>query len=265
VVRRIPRTLLDLYDVEILIIDDGSRDATFAEGVGVAQQVDLPFKVTVLHNPINQGYGGNQKIGYHYAIQQRFDFVVLLHGDGQYAPEMLATLAEPLRRGETDAVFGSRMLVPKDALKGGMPLYKYYGNRILTALQNWLLGTNLSEFHSGYRVYAVEALKSIPFERNSNVFHFDTEIITQLLIAGNRIKEIAIPTYYGDELCRVDGLRYAFDVVKTSLQAWCQKLNLFYDRRFDCAPPSDGRYPSARLRKHAFARRRACAARSTGA
>ncbi|MBV8427294.1 MAG: glycosyltransferase family 2 protein, partial [Hyphomicrobiales bacterium] len=245
VVRRIPAALLDSYDVEILIIDDGSGDATFAHGIGVAKHPDIPFKVTVLYNPENQGYGGNQKIGYHYAIERGFDFVALLHGDGQYAPEMLATLAEPLRRGDADAVFGSRMLVRKDALKGGMPRYKYYGNRILTTVQNWLLGTSLSEFHSGYRVYAVSALKSIPFERNSNVFHFDTEIITQLVIAGKRIEEIAIPTYYGDEICRVDGLKYAFDVIKTSLQAWCQKLNLFYDRRFDCAPSSDGRrYPS---------------------
>lgn len=245
VVRRIPRSLLDVYEVEILIIDDASNDATFAASLGVSKQVDLPFKVTVLFNPINQGYGGNQKIGYQYAIQHRFDFVALLHGDGQYAPEMLAALTEPLRQGESDAVFGSRMLVPKEALKGGMPRYKYYGNRILTRVQNWLLHTSLSEFHSGYRVYAVDALRSIPFERNSNVFHFDTEIIIQLVIASKRIMEIAIPTYYGDEICRVDGIRYAGDVIKTSLQAWCQKLNLFYDRRFDCAPPADGqRYPS---------------------
>jgi glycosyltransferase involved in cell wall biosynthesis len=114
-----------------------------------------------VYNPINQGYGGNQKIGYHYAIENDFDFVALLHGDGQYAPEVLQALVEPLRRGEADAVFGSRMLVPRDALRGGMPLYKYIGNRVLTRLQNSLLGTELSEFHSGYRVYAVSALKGI--------------------------------------------------------------------------------------------------------
>ena len=137
------------------------------------------------------------------------------------------------------------MLVPKNALKGGMPLYKYFGNRILTGVQNRLLGTKLSEFHSGYRVYAVSALKALPFDRNSNVFHFDTEIIIQLVIAGKRIKEIPIPTYYGDEICRVEGLKYAFHVIKASLQARFQKINLFYDRRFDCAPPEDGqRYPS---------------------
>jgi glycosyltransferase involved in cell wall biosynthesis len=245
VVRRIPLDLLDAYDIEILIIDDGSKDATFAEGVGVGRDADFPFKVTVLHNPVNQGYGGNQKIGYHYAIENRFDFVALLHGDGQYAPEGLGALVEPLSKGEADAVFGSRMLIQGDALKGGMPLYKFLGNRILTSAQNRLLGTKLSEFHSGYRVYAVSAIKALPFDRNSNEFHFDTEIIIQLVIAGKRIKEIAIPTYYGDEICRVDGLKYAFDVIKASLQAWFQKVNLFYDRRFDCAPLEGGRrYPS---------------------
>ena len=133
---------------------------------------------------------------------------------------------------------------PGGALKGGMPLYKYVGNRILTTVQNWLLGSSLSELHSGYRVYSVDSLKAIPFQRNSNVFHFDTEIIIQLIIAGKRIKELRIPTYYGDEICYVNGMRYAFDVVKASLQARLQRA-LFYDRRFDCAPHLDGQsYPS---------------------
>lgn len=214
VVRRIPANLLVTYDVEILIIDDGSKDATFAEGVRIGSHPDISFKATVLYNPVNQGYGGNQKIGYHFAIEKGFDFVALLHGDGQYAPEVLDELIEPLRRGEADAVFGSRMLLPGDALRGGMPLYKYVGNRILTKIQNCLLGTKFSEFHSGYRIYSVSALKVIPFDRNSNLFHFDTEVIIQLVIAEKRIKELPIPTYYGDEICRVDGLKYAFDVVK---------------------------------------------------
>jgi len=244
VVRRIPPDLLDAYDVEVLIIDDGSTDRTFAEGIGIRGQSSVPFKLTVLYNPINQGYGGNQKIGYHYAIENDFDFVALLHGDGQYAPEMLRPLTEPLRLGEADAVFGSRMLIRGEARRGGMPLYKYVGNRILSTIQNRLLGTSLSEFHSGYRVYAVSALKVLPFDRNSDVFHFDTEIIIQLVMAGKRIKELPVPTYYGDEICRVDGFKYAFDVLKASAQAWFQRINLFYDRRFDLrAPREGGRYP----------------------
>jgi glycosyltransferase involved in cell wall biosynthesis len=110
VVQRIPPSLLDLYNVEILIIDDCSADETFSESVGIGTHPDIPFKVTVLNNSVNQGYGGNQKIGYQYAIENGFDFVALLHGDGQYAPELLPALTEPLRRGEADAVFGSRMM-----------------------------------------------------------------------------------------------------------------------------------------------------------
>jgi glycosyltransferase involved in cell wall biosynthesis len=245
VLRRIPASLNDDYDVEVLIIDDASKDETFAAGVTAQQSSDIPFKVTVLYNPENQGYGGNQKIGYNYAIRNGFDYVALLHGDGQYPPEMLGKLADCLRGGEADAVFGSRMMNPRDALKGGMPYYKFAGNRILTTAQNWLLDANLTEFHSGYRAYSVAALKQLPFERNANVFHFDTEIIIQLLMAGLRIKEIPIPTYYGDEICYVNGMKYAKDVMKASLQARLQKVNLFYDRRFDCAVKATGEsYPS---------------------
>lgn len=245
VLERVPHVLLDRYAVEILVIDDGSDDKTFAMAQRDSGSAALPFEITVLRNPINQGYGGNQKIGYHYAIRHGFDFVALLHGDGQYAPECLPDLVEPLRRGEADAVFGSRMIHAEDALRGGMPLYKYMGNRLLTRIQNRLLRTHLSEFHSGYRIYSVSALQTIPFERNSNVFHFDTEIIIQLTIAGRRIIEVPIPTYYGDEICRVKGLKYAKDVIKTSLQARLQRANIFYDRRFDCAAGDrNGKYPS---------------------
>jgi glycosyltransferase involved in cell wall biosynthesis len=245
VLEQIPRALNANYDVEILVLDDGSHDNTFLVGMNVSERTDTPFKITVLHNPVNQGYGGNQKIGFHYAIERGFDLVALLHGDGQYAPAMLPALVEPLRIGEADAVFGSRMMQPTNALKGGMPLYKFVGNRILTRLQNRLLKTSLSEFHSGYRVYSTAALKAIPLDRNSNDFHFDTEIIIQLVFAGKRIKEIPIPTYYGDEICYVDGVKYAKDVMKATLQASLQSVNLFYDRRFDCAPRDEAqKYPS---------------------
>ncbi len=243
VVRRIPRDLAEIYDVEVLIIDDASGDATFAESHTVSKAGHLPCPVRALFNPVNQGYGGNQKLGYHYAIEKGFDFVALLHGDGQYAPECLPQLLEPLRQGEADAVMGSRMLPGGGgALKGGMPLYKFIGNKVLTWLENRLLRANLSEFHSGYRVYSVEALRAIPFDRNSNDFHFDTEIIIQLLIAGRTIRELPIPTYYGDEICHVNGMKYAGNVLMAAIKARLQEMSLFYDRRFDCATAETSPY-----------------------
>jgi glycosyltransferase involved in cell wall biosynthesis len=245
VIERIPEALNVDFSAEILIIDDGSADDTFAVSHGLKNLESKRFEITVLYNPVNQGYGGNQKIGYHYAIERGFDYVALLHGDGQYAPECLPALMRTMRDAGADAVFGSRMMEKGAARDGGMPRYKYVGNRILTAIQNRLLGTTLSEFHSGYRVYAVAALRDIPFERNTNDFHFDTEIILQLVIGQKAIVEHPIPTYYGDEICRVDGLRYAKNVLKASLQASLQRFHLFYDRRFDCAPVlAESRYPS---------------------
>src|SRR5436309_1367282 len=155
VLDRIPSSLHS-DNVEVLIIDDSSRDNTFAEGLRY-QQRNCKFKITVLRTPENQGYGGNQKLGYRYAINNNFDIVALVHGDGQYAPEKLPALLDPLLRGEADAVFGSRMIDKNAARRGRMPLYKWIGNQILTAFQNRVLGTNLSEFHSGYRLYSTKA------------------------------------------------------------------------------------------------------------
>jgi glycosyltransferase involved in cell wall biosynthesis/SAM-dependent methyltransferase len=240
VLARVPHRLADEYHVEVLVLDDSSRDRTFERSREAQRDGSIPFRLHVLFNPVNQGYGGNQKIGYHFAIEQRFDFVALLHGDGQYAPECLPDLVRPLRDGEADAVFGSRMLERTSALRGGMPLYKYAGNRILTWFQNRMLKAALSEFHSGYRVYSVAALKKIPFALNTNAFHFDTEIIIQLLFAGQRIKELPIPTYYGDEICHVNGLKYAADVTRSVVVARLQGTGFLYDRRFDCAPGAAG-------------------------
>ncbi|HYR59304.1 MAG TPA: bifunctional glycosyltransferase/class I SAM-dependent methyltransferase [Chthoniobacteraceae bacterium] len=231
VLDRIPEELRTT-NVEVLIIDDSSKDATFHTGLK-REDTTSDFKITILRNPENQGYGGNQKLGYRYAIDNGFDIVALIHGDGQYAPEKLPVLLEPFIRGEADAVFGSRMIKKKDALEGGMPLYKWVGNQVLTAFQNRMLGSRLSEFHSGYRLYSTKALAQIPFERNSNDFHFDTDIIVQLHFAGLRIVEIPIPTFYGDEICHVNGLKYAWDIFKTMLRAKFHEKNLLYDRKFD--------------------------------
>jgi glycosyltransferase involved in cell wall biosynthesis len=232
VTERIPRQLSENYDLSLLIIDDCSWDNTR----DVAQNhLDRGFwcPSLVLRNPENQGYGGNQKVGYYYAIANGFDVVVLLHGDGQYAPESLPALLEPFAgQDKPGAVFGSRMLNRRDALTGGMPLYKFVGNQILTAMQNRLLGSRLSEFHTGYRVYSVPALQKIPFELNTNDFHFDTEIIVQLFFSQARVVELPIPTFYGEEVCHVDGLRYAWDVTKASIKARLIRMGIFFDPKF---------------------------------
>ena len=234
VLNRIPSSLRR-PGVEVLIIDDSSKDATFATGMKHEDR-EGDFRITILRNPENQRYGGNQKLGYRYAIDNGFDIVALVHGDGQYAPEKLPDLIEPIAKGEADAVFGSRMMRKQDALAGGMPLYKWIGNQVLTAFENFVLGTDLSEFHSGYRLYSVEALKKLPFERNANDFHFDTDIIIQLHFAGMRIVELPIPTFYGDEICRVNGMKYAWDCVKAVVRAKLHSKNLLYDRKFDVGP-----------------------------
>ena len=237
VLSRIPRSLRG-ENVEVLIIDDSSQDDTFGNGLRY-QQRDSAFKLTVLRTPENQGYGGNQKLGYRYAIDNGFDIVALVHGDGQYAPEKLPQLLAPLINEQADAVFGSRMIDKKAARAGGMPVYKWIGNQILTAFQNRMLQTALSEFHSGYRVYSTAALAQIPFEKNTNDFHFDTEIIVQLVMKQLRIAELPIPTYYGDEICHVNGMKYAWDVFKTMLKARFHEMNLLFDRKFDVLPPEE--------------------------
>ncbi len=209
---RIPLEFRDKI-AEVIILDDASKDNTFEYGASWAKQPGAPRTLVIRHTK-NLGYGGNQKAGYNLAIERGLDIVVLLHGDGQYAPEMLPNMVAPLIRGECEAVFGSRMMEKGAARKGGMPLYKRVGNRILTRVENSMLGTRLTEFHSGYRAYSVKALKEIPFANNTDQFDFDTQIIIQLVHAGKRIVEIPIPTFYGDEICYVNGMKYAKDVVK---------------------------------------------------
>jgi glycosyltransferase involved in cell wall biosynthesis len=234
VLARIPLEVWDSpeYDTSILVIDDQSSDKTFHRAQEYAEKFPQQ-NITILHNPVNQGYGGNQKIGYHYALKNNFDIVVLLHGDGQYAPECLDQMILPLVRDEADVVFGSRMINKTHALRGGMPLYKWIGNQILTTIQNTILGSKLSEFHTGYRAYSVKALMRIPFAFNSDYFDFDTDIIIQLLNTKHRIKEIPIPTYYGEEISYVNGIWYAILILQTTLQSKLMKLGIFYTPKFD--------------------------------
>jgi glycosyltransferase involved in cell wall biosynthesis len=195
----------------VLICDDASHDATYE--IGMAYQATGSLPLTVVRHPRNLGYGGNQKSGYRWAIDNGLDAIVLLHGDGQYAPELIEDVVAPIIDGSADAVFGSRMMTKGAARAGGMPLYKYLGNRVLTTAQNALTGLRLTEWHSGYRAYRVDALAELPFDTYSDGFDFDTEIILGLHQAQKTIVEVPIPTYYGTEICYVNGVRYAKDVI----------------------------------------------------
>lgn len=227
---RIPQEVWDKVE-EVFLFDDCSTDNTFYAAVGYKQAKSLD-KLTIHRNPRNLRYGGNQKAGYQYAIARGFDIVVMLHADGQYAPEVLAELLDPLERDEADMVFGSRMAPGTDARAGGMPLYKFIGNKILTWSENRITGMNLSEFHSGYRLYSCEALKKIPFLLNSDEWHFDTHILIQFHEAGLRIVERPIPTYYGDEICYVNGISYAFNCLKAATKYRLHKATLVYDPKY---------------------------------
>jgi glycosyltransferase involved in cell wall biosynthesis len=231
VIDRIPRDLDDEFDVEVAVFDDASADRTADVAMRAFDKADLPYGCRVLANPRNQGYGGNQKLGYQYAITAGFDVVVMVHGDGQYPPEEIREIARCAL--EHGAAFGSRFAMEGGALEGGMPRYKFLGNQTLTTVQNGLLGTELTEFHSGFRAYRTDVLKAIPFSLNSNDFHFDTEIFIQLIRGGFDIGEIAIPTHYGDEECRVNGIDYARNVVSQSLRSRLHDMGLFYERKYD--------------------------------
>lgn len=210
VLDRLPQSFVDTVD-HILVCDDASVDDTYEVGLRYKEgRATLPL--TVVRHSKNLGYGGNQKTGYQWAIEHGLDIVVLLHGDGQYAPEVIEELVDPLVAGDVDAVFGSRMAVRGAARAGGMPMYKFVGNRILSTFQNSITGMSLSEWHSGYRAYRVDALKDIDFMSYSDGFDFDTEIILGLHAVGKSIREVPIPTYYGDEICYVNGLEYARNV-----------------------------------------------------
>lgn len=235
VLKRIPKNIVNKF-TQIYLIDDSSKDKTIETAITSAKSLGINnFKA--MKTPHNQGYGGNQKIGYSYAIKQGFDYVIMLHGDGQYPPESLPKIIECFADREVAAVFGSRMINRYQALEGGMPLYKWVGNQVLTFIENKIMQSNLSEFHSGYRAYSVKALKLIPFLMNSDVFHFDTDIIIQFLANNFKIKEIPIPIHYGDEICRVNGLKYAKDCLISNLQFRLHKMGIWYQPNFDVQLP----------------------------
>jgi len=223
---------------EVFIFDDNSPDGTFEVIKSLTSNSPWAEKINIFKNSTNLRYGGNQKVGYRYAIERGLDYSIMLHGDGQYAPEYIVDLILPAVEDKYDVVFASRMMVGNSALRGGMPLYKYVGNKVLTTFENFILGTRLTEFHSGYRMYSSKFLKKIPFHENTDDFHFDTEIIIQARHLGVPIKEVPIQAFYGDEDCNVNGFLYAFDVCKAVLfyrfhqLHFIRKPNYIVDRRY---------------------------------
>lgn len=224
VLNRIPAQLMENPDWDVLIIDDASTDDSYLRLQDyIADSRYSGFKL--IRNNKNEGYGGNQKLGYRYALAHDYGLVVLLHGDGQYAPEYLLNMADPIENGEADVVLGSRMIRKRDALRGGMPFYKWFGNIILTKIQNCLLETNFSEFHTGYRSYRVSSLAKINFPEFSDYYDFDTEIILELLKINSRFAEISIPTFYGDEISYVNCFKYACLII---YKTWRKRVVLRY-------------------------------------
>lgn len=182
--KAIPADTID----EVLLVDDGSVDAT----VEIARK--LP--IHTIFFPHNVGYGGNQKICYLEALRIDADVVVMLHPDGQYDPALLPDLIAPIVAGQADLVLGSRMLLPGGARQGGMPLYRFVANKVLTVLENIALRRRFSELHTGYRAYSRSFLETIPFMRNSNDFVFDSQVIAQAVAFDQRIVEVPIHTRY---------------------------------------------------------------------
>lgn len=192
--KTLARTVADIppdWVNEIILVDDASSDET----VQVAKNLGL--KVFVHQK--NLGYGGNQKTCYAEALQAGADIVVMVHPDHQYDPGAIPQLIEPLLKGEAEAVFGSRMMTKGGALSGNMPTWKYLANIFLTNIENLVLGLKLTEYHSGFRAYSRKVLATLPLEKNSNDFVFDTQIIVQLKVNNFTIKEIPIKTKYFPE------------------------------------------------------------------
>jgi glycosyltransferase involved in cell wall biosynthesis len=220
---------------EIFVADDESKDNTYMVGLWYKQEKGLN-NLTIFHHKKNKGYGGNQKWAYQYCIDKGYDIVVMLHGDAQYAPEKVADLIKPFQQKDANKigmVFGSRM--KGNPLKGGMPMYKFIGNKFLTFVENLVLGLDLSEFHSGYRAYNCQNLKKIPFHLCSDDFHFDSEIIVQLKLSGLKILETPIPTYYGEEKCNVNSISYGLNVLKTMGEYMLHKSGIKQSKKYNVA------------------------------
>ncbi|MGQ9653427.1 MAG: glycosyltransferase family 2 protein [Thermodesulfobacteriota bacterium] len=219
----IPREVVD----DMILVDDASQDQT----VALAKELGIRW----LCHDRNYGYGRNQKTCYKEALKAGADIVVMLHPDYQYSPRLVPAMASMIASGEYDLVLGSRILGGK-ARQGGMPLYKYVSNRLLTAFQNLMLRSKLSEFHTGYRAYSKEVLLRLPLAENSDGFIFDNEVIVQAIAFGFRIGEISCPTRYFPEASSIGlgpAVKYGLGVIRTTMHFLLHRWGLRRDPRFD--------------------------------
>jgi glycosyltransferase involved in cell wall biosynthesis len=225
-VERTVREIPDGFVDAIVLVDDASRDDT----VTVARKLGLH---TFRHER-NRGYGGNQKTCYTEALKLGADIVVMLHPDYQYSPKLLVAMASMIATGQFDLILGSRILCGS-AVRGGMPLYKYISNRLLTLTQNILMGTKVSEFHTGYRAFSRPVLQGLPLEENSDDFVFDNEMLAQAQFFGFRMGELSCPARYEPESSSISfrrSVRYGFGVLWTSLRYRLAKWHLASFRIF---------------------------------
>ena len=228
--REIDRSVVD----EVILVDDASSDET----VQVARQIGINH---IIKHERNKGYGGNQKSCYKKALEIGGDIIIILHPDYQYTPALITPMASLIAHGVYPVVLGSRIL-GKGALKGGMPLYKYFFNRLLTFVQNLLLFQKLSEYHTGYRAYHKDVLLSVAFEQNSDDFIFDNEIIAQIFYKGFEIAEITCPTKYFDEASSINfsrSVKYGLGVLRVSCLYFLQKAGIIRCKLF--TPPKADR------------------------
>lgn len=236
VIRRIPDSIFSTYDSEILIIDDSSVDNTFMIALRHELQ-NKKKKIKVLYNPLKQDYGNNLKLGFEYAIKNNFEGIVILHGSGIYAPEVLLEMVSPLFENKADMVIGTRVRRKKSRTEKKIPLHKLLGNKILRFFQNKMLNTELTDFYSGFRAYRVNVLKSIPFKTNSASYLFDTQIIIQFTLAKKRIIETDVPAYSGKEMYLIKCIGYGFAGIRATLASKLHKLSIFYRREYDLSEP----------------------------
>ena len=215
-IAEVPMHIVD----EIILCDDNSTDDTIA----VAQKLNIKH---IIKHEVNRGYGGNQKSLYDKAISLNSDIVIMLHPDYQYTPKLITSMVSIISEELYPVVFASRIL-GGGALKGGMPMYKYIANRILTSIENILLGQKLSEYHTGYRAYSIEVLKAIDYNANSDDFIFDNEVIAQIFEKGFEIAEITCPTKYFPEASSINltrSIKYGLGVLRVSFKYWIKRLS----------------------------------------